>query len=77
MQLSPSSPEGGGEEVERIVEYALEEVPRDTPLAVICSSGYRSPVAASVLPARGYRAVRNVPGGMEAWRAAGLPTSAD
>lgn len=47
------------------------------PLAVVCGTGYRSTVAASVLEARGYRAVFNVPGGMTAWEAAGLPLSVD
>ena len=44
-------------------------------LALICGSGYRSSVAASVLQARGYTNLVNVAGGMEAWQAAGLPTT--
>lgn len=52
----------------------LDDVPdRDAPIAVICSTGYRSTVAASVLQRNGFRQVWNVPGGMTAWRAAGLP----
>ena len=51
----------------------LAEVPADRPVAVVCGSGFRSSVAASVLAAQGYDA-RVVVGGMEAWRAAGLPT---
>jgi hydroxyacylglutathione hydrolase len=52
----------------------VDEVP-DTgkPLAVICGSGYRSSVSASLLAAKGRRVV-NVLGGMTAWNAAGLPT---
>jgi hydroxyacylglutathione hydrolase len=43
------------------------------PAAVICGSGYRSTVAASLLAARGYTQLLNVPGGVQAWQAAGLP----
>lgn len=50
----------------------LDEVPRDRPIAVVCGSGFRSSVAASLLKAEG-RSVATVVGGMTAWRAAGLP----
>ncbi len=54
----------------------LDELPSgDVPLAVICGSGYRSTVAASVLERAGFENVSNVTGGMSAWRAAGLPVS--
>ena len=57
-----------------LLEDRLDEVPRNgRPLAVICGSGYRSTVAASVLKRAGFADVRNVPGGMRAWRSAGLP----
>jgi hydroxyacylglutathione hydrolase len=49
------------------------EVPMDRPVAVICSSGYRSSVAASLLARRGHRQVFNVLGGMTAWTRAGFP----
>jgi hydroxyacylglutathione hydrolase len=49
------------------------EIPRDRPVAVVCSSGYRSSVAASVLARRGHAQVFNVLGGMTAWTRAGLP----
>jgi hydroxyacylglutathione hydrolase len=51
-----------------------DEVPRDTTVAVICGSGYRSSVAASLLKHRGYLNVVNVLGGMSAWQNAGLET---
>jgi hydroxyacylglutathione hydrolase len=51
----------------------LDDVP-DGPLAVICGSGYRSSVSASLLAAEG-RDVVNVLGGMSAWEAADLPTT--
>ncbi|HXF73858.1 MAG TPA: rhodanese-like domain-containing protein [Actinomycetota bacterium] len=50
----------------------LGEVPRDRPVAVICGSGYRSSVAASLLARSGVD-VRNVAGGMGAWLRAGHP----
>jgi len=43
------------------------------PVAVICGSGTRSAIAASLLQARGWERLFNVSGGMTAWRAAGLP----
>lgn len=54
------------------VPARTSEVPDGSPLAVVCGSGYRSSVIASLLRARG-REVANVIGGMEAWDAAGLP----
>ena len=45
------------------------------PVAVICRSGNRSELAATMLQARGYDAT-NVEGGMEAWAAAGYEFSA-
>lgn len=50
-----------------------KEVPQNRPVAVVCGSGYRSSVAASLLAHHGYRNVTNVLGGMSAWQSAGLP----
>jgi hydroxyacylglutathione hydrolase len=52
----------------------LDEVP-DGPLAVVCGSGYRSSVAASLLLAEGFEPIVNVLGGMTAWTAADYPTT--
>jgi hydroxyacylglutathione hydrolase len=52
----------------------LDEVP-DGPLAVICGSGYRSSVSASLIAARGRDGVVNVLGGLSAWTAADLPVT--
>lgn len=46
----------------------------DGPLAVICATGYRSSVAASILQGAGHANVYNVAGGNDAWVAAGFPT---
>ena len=45
----------------------LLEVPQDRPVAVICCSGDRSTIAASLLQSRGYREISHVLGGMSAW----------
>jgi hydroxyacylglutathione hydrolase len=50
----------------------LGELPRDRPIAVICGTGYRSTVAASVLERAGFEDVVNITGGMVAWGQAGL-----
>ena len=52
----------------------LDDVPSGKPVAVVCGSGFRSSVAASLLAARTDAAVINVVGGMAAWEAAGYPT---
>jgi hydroxyacylglutathione hydrolase len=59
----------GGEVLDR-----LAEVPRKR-LAVVCASGYRSTVIASVLQREGWEQVSNVTGGMGAWKRAGLPVA--
>lgn len=51
------------------------EVPRDRPLVVMCGSGYRSTIAASVLERAGFTDIANLTGGMKAWKDAGLETT--
>ncbi len=49
-------------------------LPREgTTLAIMCATGYRSTVAASVLERAGFTNLLNVTGGMGAWQHAGLP----
>ena len=55
----------------------LDEVPRDRPVVVMCGSGYRSTIAASVLERAGFTGTKNLTGGMKAWYDAGLPTTRD
>jgi hydroxyacylglutathione hydrolase len=43
------------------------DLPKDRSIAVICGSGYRSSIAASLLRAHGYDTVKNVTGGMTAY----------
>jgi len=52
----------------------LDEVSDDRPLVAVCGSGLRSSVAASLLAAKGRRML-TFPGGMSAWKVAGLPTT--
>jgi hydroxyacylglutathione hydrolase len=51
----------------------VKDLDRDKPAVVYCSSGYRSSLAASILQARGFTAVANVPGSYAAWTAAAFP----
>ena len=54
----------------------IEEVPAG-PLLVICGSGYRSAIAASLLARVGRDEIAHVVGGMDAYRSAGLPVATD
>ncbi len=56
------------------IQERAGELSPERPVAVVCSSGYRSSVVASVLARRGYPRVFNVLGGMMAWTHAGFPT---
>jgi hydroxyacylglutathione hydrolase len=49
----------------------LATLPRDRPIAVMCASGYRSSIAASLLGGAGFERVAWVADGIPAWRAAG------
>jgi hydroxyacylglutathione hydrolase len=52
----------------------LDDVPAG-PVLVICGSGYRSAIAASLLIATGRDEIAHVVGGMDAYRSAGLPVA--
>ncbi len=54
----------------------LDDVPAG-PVLVICGSGYRSAIAASLLIATGRDEIAHVVGGMDAYRSAGLPVAMD
>lgn len=49
-----------------------KELPRDKDIALICSTGMRSSLAASILQRNGFKVVRNVAGGMSGYIAAGF-----
>lgn len=56
-----------------LAEHATTLPRAGVTLALICASGYRSTVAASVLERTGFSNLVNVTGGMAAWQHAGLP----
>jgi hydroxyacylglutathione hydrolase len=49
-------------------------LPRDKPVAVVCSVGQRASTGASILKREGFQDVYNVMGGMSAWTHLGYPT---
>ena len=49
------------------------ELPKDRPLLMVCAAGSRSTSATMYLLQGGWTDVRNVTGGMFAWRGANLP----
>lgn len=51
-----------------IVKDHVDQIPKDRPIALICGSGYRASMVASLLKQKGYEDVINVAGGMNAWR---------
>ncbi len=56
------------------VEDPTSKLSDDKPVAIICGSGYRSSIAASLALRSGRKNVINVAGGMGAWNKMGLPT---
>lgn len=64
----------GGELPQRLGDIS-QSIPKNKPVAVICGSGYRSSVSASLLQRHGYRHIFNVLGGMAGWNNAGYETT--
>jgi hydroxyacylglutathione hydrolase len=56
------------------LEKELDKLDKSAPTYVICQSGYRSSLGASVLEKAGFAKVYNVTGGTQAWINAGLET---
>ena len=54
----------------------LADLPKDRPLIVFCSGGYRSSIAASLLQHQGFDHVSEIAGGIAAWETAKLPMEA-
>ncbi|MCC0178144.1 rhodanese-like domain-containing protein [Waterburya agarophytonicola K14] len=52
----------------------FQELPEDEPIALICLTSHRSPIAAEQLTKAGFTEVYNVTGGMMEWKELGLPT---
>ncbi|HEY3420372.1 MAG TPA: MBL fold metallo-hydrolase [Methanomassiliicoccales archaeon] len=55
------------------VESQLNAIPRDKPVVIYCSSGYRGSMGAGLLLKNGYSDVWNMLGGTNAWKALGYP----
>lgn len=55
----------------------MGDVPRDQPILLICETGSRSAIGASLLEREGFASLAHVPGGMTAWRGAGQPVEVD
>ncbi|MEE8424172.1 MAG: MBL fold metallo-hydrolase [Thermodesulfobacteriota bacterium] len=56
----------------------INEIPKkDHPIVVLCGSGRRSSIGASILSRGGYQKIYNILGGMTAWRNAGYETVKD
>jgi glyoxylase-like metal-dependent hydrolase (beta-lactamase superfamily II) len=53
----------------------VRELDPAAPVAIICASGYRSSLAASILAQHQFAEVYNVAGGTNAWVAGGFPTA--
>lgn len=51
----------------------LKERPKDQPIAVICLSAHRSPIAARALAQCGFTQIFNISGGMLHWQQLNLP----
>jgi hydroxyacylglutathione hydrolase len=51
----------------------LGDIPTAQTVAIQCGSGVRSQIVASVLQRAGFSNIVNLDGGIDAWKAAGLP----
>ncbi len=54
---------------------SLNQLPRGRSIALLCQSGQRASLAASLLQKYGFKSVMNIRGGVRAWEQAGLPLS--
>ncbi len=55
----------------------MPSLPRNYTLGIICGSGYRASIAASMLQKEGFTSVFNVQGGMAEWSHRGFPVKED
>lgn len=56
---------------------AMADRPRTQPLILVCETGSRSAIGASLLAVAGFTDVANLTGGITAWKRDGLPTEVD
>ncbi len=55
------------------LESSLQKIPPNQTIALVCRSGVRASLAASLLQKNGFSSVCNIRGGMQAWNKANLP----
>ena len=55
----------------------MSDRPRAQPVVLVCESGSRSAIGASLLTAAGFNDVTNLTGGINAWKSDGLPLEVD
>lgn len=55
------------------LQKEIKQLPNHQSIALLCRSGQRASIAASLLEKHGFPSVINVRGGMQAWKLAGLP----
>ena len=55
----------------------MQDKPRTQEIVLVCESGSRSAIGASLLATAGFTDVSNLTGGLEAWRREGLPLEVD
>jgi hydroxyacylglutathione hydrolase len=54
------------------LRHRHSELPKDKPVVIICGTGMRSSLAASILQRNGFKDIKNVAGGMSGYAAAGF-----
>lgn len=58
---------------DQVARRTADLPPKDEPILLYCRTGRMSAIAAATLAGLGYTSVTELGGGMDAWRAAGLP----
>jgi rhodanese-related sulfurtransferase len=59
----------------RTLVQSLDQIPRDRPVVIYCSSGYRSAMGVMTLHLLGYEKVQGFPPSFAGWKAAGAETA--
>jgi rhodanese-related sulfurtransferase len=57
------------------LEGRVAEIDKGKPVLLYCRSGHRSGMALKVLNEKGYAQAKHMQGGINAWKAAGLPVT--
>jgi rhodanese-related sulfurtransferase len=57
------------------IEGRLAEIDKSKPILLYCRSGHRSGNALKILHDKGFAQAKHIQGGINAWTAAGLPTT--